>query len=138
MEALEQENRQLKSILPKNYARPELDKRRLGNVIDIFENNLHFTGTEARDVLGRVYEYFLGEFAREEGKKGGEFYTPSCVVRTIVEVIQPYKGKSLTRLVVREVCLYRVVSLSNVTEVISTKFLFTGRNSTATHGNWHK
>ena len=93
MEALEQENRQLKSILPKNYARPELDKRRLGNVIDIFENNLHFTGTEARDVLGRVYEYFLGEFAREEGKKGGEFYTPSCVVRTIVEVIQPYKGK---------------------------------------------
>lgn len=65
----------------------------MGNVIDIFENNLHFTGTEARDVLGRVYEYFLGEFAREEGKKGGEFYTPSCVVRTIVEVIQPYKGK---------------------------------------------
>ena len=93
MEALEKNNRQLKGILPKNYARPELDKRRLGNVIDIFENNLHFTGKEARDVLGRVYEYFLGEFAREEGKKGGEFYTPSCVVRTIVEVIQPFKGK---------------------------------------------
>ena len=93
MEALERENRQLKGILPKNYARPELDKRRLGNVVDIFENNLHFTGAEARDVLGRVYEYFLGEFAREEGKKGGEFYTPECVVRTIVEVIQPYKGK---------------------------------------------
>lgn len=93
MESLERENNQLKGILPKNYARPELDKRRLGNVIDIFENNLHFTGKEARDVLGRVYEYFLGEFAREEGKKGGEFYTPSCVVRTIVEVIQPFKGK---------------------------------------------
>lgn len=93
MEALERENRQLKGILPKNYARPELDKRRLGNVVDIFENNLHFTGAEARDVLGRVYEYFLGEFAREEGKKGGEFYTPECVVRTIVEVIQPFKGK---------------------------------------------
>lgn len=93
MEALERENKQLKGILPKNYARPELDKRRLGNVVDIFENNLHFTGGEARDVLGRVYEYFLGEFAREEGKKGGEFYTPECVVRTIVEVIQPYKGK---------------------------------------------
>ena len=59
MEALEKENKQLKGILPKNYARPELDKRRLGNVIDIFENNLHFTGSEARDVLGRVYEYFL-------------------------------------------------------------------------------
>lgn len=93
MEALERENKQLKGILPKNYARPELDKRRLGNVIDIFENNLHLSGAEARDVLGRVYEYFLGEFAREEGKKGGEFYTPECVVRTIVEVIQPYKGK---------------------------------------------
>ena len=93
MEALERENRQLNGILPKNYARPELDKRRLGNVVDIFENNLHFTGAEARDVLGRVYEYFLGEFAREEGKRGGEFYTPECVVRTIVEVIQPYTGK---------------------------------------------
>ena len=93
MEALERENRQLKGILPKNYARPELDKRRLGNVVDIFENNLHFTGNKARDVLGRVYEYFLGEFAREEGKKGAEFYTPECVVRTIVEVIQPFKGK---------------------------------------------
>jgi len=92
MEAIERENHQLQGILPKNYARPELDKRRLGNVVDIF-NNLHFPGGEARDVLGRVYEYFLGEFAREEGKKGGEFYTPSCVVRTIVEVIQPYKGK---------------------------------------------
>ncbi len=92
MEALERKNKQLKGILPKNYARPELDKRRLGNVVDIF-NNLRFDGREARDVLGRVYEYFLGEFAREEGKKGGEFYTPSCVVRTIVEVIQPYKGK---------------------------------------------
>lgn len=93
MEALERENKQLKGILPQNYARPELDKRRLGNVIDIFENNLHLSGAEARDVLGRVYEYFLGEFARDEGKKGGEFYTPECVVRTIVEVIQPYKGK---------------------------------------------
>lgn len=93
MEALERENKQLKGILPKNYTRPELDKRRLGNVIDIFENNLHLSGAEARDVLGRVYEYFLGEFARDEGKKGGEFYTPECVVRTIVEVIQPYKGK---------------------------------------------
>lgn len=92
MEAIEKDNHQLQGILPKNYARPELDKRRLGNVVDIF-NNLNFPGNEARDVLGRVYEYFLGEFAREEGKKGGEFYTPSCVVRTIVEVIQPYKGK---------------------------------------------
>ena len=138
MEALEKENKQLKGILPKNYARPELDKRRLGNVIDIFENNLHFTGSEARDVLGRVYEYFLGEFAREEGKKGGEFYTPSCVVRTIVEVIHLTRVKFLTLPVVREVCLCRVVSLSNDIGVISIKYLFMGRNSTATRGGWHK
>lgn len=93
MEAIEEVNSSLRGILPKNYARPELDKRRLGNVIVIFENNLHFTGEDARDVLGRVYEYFLGEFAREEGKKGGEFYTPACIVRTIVEVLQPYEGR---------------------------------------------
>ena len=92
MEALEKDNKQLQGILPKNYARPELDKRRLGDVVEIF-NNLSFDRKEARDVLGRVYEYFLGEFAREEGKRGGEFYTPSCIVRTIVEVIEPYKGK---------------------------------------------
>jgi len=137
MEALEQENRQLKGILPKNYARPELDKRRLGNVIDIFENNLHFTGTEARDVLGRVYEYFLGEFAREERKAVSSTHH-HVLSAPLLRLSNPTKEKSLTRLVVREVCLYRVVSLSNVTEVISTKFLFTGRNSTATHGNWHK
>lgn len=92
MEAIEKDNAHLKGILPKNYARPELDKRRLGEVVDIFDNTV-FDVSQARDVLGRVYEYFLGEFAREEGKKGGEFYTPECVVRTLVEVLQPYEGK---------------------------------------------
>lgn len=95
MEALEKENKQRRYSPEKLYS-SELDKRRLGNVIDIFENNLHFTGSEARDVLGRVYEYFLGEFARKEGKRRWVLHTPSCVVRTIVEVIQPYKGKILT------------------------------------------
>lgn len=93
MDALGKENSQLAGVLPRNYASPELDKRRLGNVVDIF-NNIDFNAEgDARDVLGRVYEYFLGEFAREEGKKGGEFYTPACVVRTIVEVIKPFRGK---------------------------------------------
>lgn len=68
MEAIEKDNAHLKGILPKNYARPELDKRRLGEVVDIFDNTV-FDVSQARDVLGRVYEYFLGEFAREEGKK---------------------------------------------------------------------
>lgn len=128
MEALERENRQLKGILPKNYARPELDKRRLGNVVDIFENNLHFTGAEARDVLGRVYEYFLGEFAREEGKKGGEFYTPECVVRTIVEVIQPYKGRFLTPPAGRAACSCSRPNSSSVIVATSIRFRSMVRN----------
>ena len=92
MEAIEKDNAHLKGILPKNYARPELDKRRLGEVVDIFDNTV-FDVSQARDVLGRVYEYFLGEFAREEGKKGGEFYTPACLVRTMVEILEPYQGR---------------------------------------------
>ena len=92
MEAIEKNNAHLKGMLPQNYAHPELDKRRLGEVVDIFDNTT-FDVNQARDLLGRVYEYFLGEFAREEGKKGGEFYTPECVVRTLVDVLQPYEGK---------------------------------------------
>lgn len=138
MEALEQENRQLKSILPKNYARPELDKRRLGNVIDIFENNLHFTGTEARDVLGVYMNTSLESSLVKKVRKAVSSTLHHVLSAPLLRLSNPTKEKSLTRLVVREVCLYRVVSLSNVTEVISTKFLFTGRNSTATHGNWHK
>lgn len=92
MMAIEAENRKLKGVLPKNYARPELDKRRLGEVINLFAN-LKMHGREEQDMLGRVYEYCLTMFAEAEGRRGGEFYTPSCVVRTLVEVIKPYKGR---------------------------------------------
>ncbi len=92
MMAIEAENRKLKGVLPKNYARPELDKRRLGEVINLFAN-LKMQGKEEQDLLGRVYEYCLTMFAEAEGRRGGEFYTPSCVVRTLVEVIKPYKGR---------------------------------------------
>lgn len=94
MEAIEKENPTLKGILPKVYARPNLDKAALGGLIDLIGNIA--LGTEAaksKDLLGRVYEYFLGEFANAEGKKGGQFYTPKSIVKLMVEMIEPYKGR---------------------------------------------
>ncbi|MDR0312278.1 MAG: type I restriction-modification system subunit M [Treponema sp.] len=93
MRAIEKENKRLKDILPKNYARNELDKRRLGNVVDLFTNIQMIEHGTDKDILGRTYEYCLGRFAEQEGKRAGEFYTPSCVVRTLVEVLQPFKGR---------------------------------------------
>ena len=93
MRAIEKENRRLKDILPKNFARPELDKRRLGDVVDLFTNIKMVDAGSSRDILGRTYEYCLSKFAEQEGKLAGEFYTPSCVVRTLVEVLQPYNGR---------------------------------------------
>ncbi|MDR1539962.1 MAG: type I restriction-modification system subunit M [Clostridiales bacterium] len=93
MRAIEKENKRLKDILPKNYARGELDKRRLGNVVDLFTNIQMIEHGGSKDILGRAYEYCLARFAEQEGKRAGEFYTPSCVVRTLVEVLQPFKGR---------------------------------------------
>ena len=93
MRAIEKENARLKDILPKNYARPELDKRRLGEVVDLFTNIKMIEHGSEKDILGRTYEYCLSMFAEQEGKRGGEFFTPSCVVRTLVEVLQPFKGR---------------------------------------------
>lgn len=93
MRSIERENKRLKDILPKNFARPELDKRRLGEVVDLFTNiKMHEHG-DTKDILGRAYEYCLSKFAEAEGKLAGEFYTPACIVRTLVEVLQPYKGR---------------------------------------------
>ena len=89
---IEKENSTLAGVLDKRYARPELDKRRLGELIDLISTiKLHKNGE--KDLLGRVYEYFLGQFASSEGKGGGEFYTPTSVVKTLVEMIEPYKGR---------------------------------------------
>ena len=93
MRAIEKENVRLKDILPKNFARPELDKRRLGEVVDLFTNIKMIDHGSEKDILGRTYEYCLSMFAEQEGKRGGEFFTPSCVVRTLVEVLQPFKGR---------------------------------------------
>jgi len=93
MRAIEKENKRLKDILPKTFARPELDKRRLGDVVDLFTNIKMVAHGTDKDILGRTYEYCLGKFAEQEGKLAGEFYTPSSIVRTIVEVIKPYNGR---------------------------------------------
>ena len=106
MVAIERDNPRLKGVLPKDYARPSLDKHRLGELIDLIAT-ITLTGRDERprssdestrshrsvDILGRVYEYFLTRFASAEGKNGGQFYTPSCVVRCLVEMLAPYKGR---------------------------------------------
>lgn len=93
MVAIEQENKSLKGVLPKTFARPELDKRRLGEVVDLFTNTAVASNGGTMDLLGRAYEYCLGKFAEQEGKNAGEFYTPACVVHTLVEVIKPFNGR---------------------------------------------
>ena len=94
MITIEQENPRLKGVLPKNYARPGLDKQRLGELIDLIGTiGLGEQENRSKDILGRVYEYFLSQFASAEGKRGGQFYTPRCVVRVLVEMLAPYKGR---------------------------------------------
>jgi type I restriction enzyme M protein len=94
MKALETDNPSLKGVLPQNYARPDLDKRRVGEIIDLIGTiAMGDENSQSHDVLGRVYEYFLSQFASAEGKKGGEFYTPKSVVRLLVEMLEPYKGR---------------------------------------------
>lgn len=93
MRAIEAENKSLKNVLPKNYASPDLDKRVLGDVVDLFTNNIDMDDTEeSKDLLGRTYEYCIAQFAAYEGKKGGEFYTPASIVKTIVSVLKPFNN----------------------------------------------
>jgi type I restriction enzyme M protein len=94
MDAVEVENPTLRGVLPKNFARPSLDVRRLGELVDLIAGlGLGSAEHRQKDLLGRVYEYFLGKFASQEGKGGGEFYTPRSVVKLLVEMIEPYKGR---------------------------------------------
>lgn len=93
MVAIEAENESLRGVLPKNYARPDLDKTRLGETVDMFSFPVGNKESKTQDVLGRVYEYFLGKFAAAEGKSGGEFYTPLSIVRLLVEMLEPYQGR---------------------------------------------
>ncbi len=94
MRAIEKENASLKGVLPKDYARPALNKVMLGELIDLISGiALNEGGDRSKDILGRVYEYFLSQFAGAEGKRGGEFYTPRSVVRVLVEMLEPYRGR---------------------------------------------
>ena len=94
MTAIEEDNPTLKGVLPREYARPALDKYRLGELIDLVGTiGLGDKANRSKDVLGRVYEYFLSQFAGAEGKKGGQFYTPRCVVQVLVEMLAPYRGR---------------------------------------------
>ena len=94
MVAIERENPQLKGVLSKNYARPDIDKTQLGELIDLIGTiTMGDAESRSKDILGRVYEYFLGRFASAEGKGGGEFYTARCVVKLLVEMIEPFKGR---------------------------------------------
>ncbi|HYE37084.1 class I SAM-dependent DNA methyltransferase [Methylocaldum sp.] len=94
MTAIERDNPRLKGVLPKDYARPQLDKTRLGELINLIGTlGLGDKASRSKDILGRVYEYFLAQFASAEGKKGGQFYTPQCVVKVLAEMLAPYKGR---------------------------------------------
>ena len=94
MLAIERDNSALKGVLPREYARPALDKSRLGELIDLIATiGLGDKESRKKDILGRVYEYFLGKFAEKEGKGGGEFYTPQCVVKLLVEMLEPFTGR---------------------------------------------
>lgn len=94
MDAIEKENKELKNVLPQVYGKANLDKTSLGELIDLISNTeLQAENENSKDLFGRVYEYFLGEFANAEGKKGGQFYTPKAIVKLMVEMIEPYKGR---------------------------------------------
>jgi len=94
MVAIEKDNPGLKGVLPKDYARPALDKQRLGELVDLISKiGLGDQESRSKDILGRVYEYFLAQFASAEGKKGGQFYTPRCIVQLLVEMLAPYTGR---------------------------------------------
>ena len=98
MDAIERENRSLKGVLPKVFSRPNLDPTALGELIDLIGNStLENTSTKSADLLGHVFEYFLGEFALAEGKKGGQFYTPRSVVELLVTMLEPYQGRVLNQ-----------------------------------------
>lgn len=94
MDAIEKENKELKNVLPQVYGKANLDKSALGELIDLISNTqMQVENENSKDLFGRVYEYFLGEFANAEGKKGGQFYTPKSIVKLMVDMIEPYKGR---------------------------------------------
>ena len=106
MLAIEKSNASLKGVLPTNYAREALNKTMLGELIDLISTiGMNEESDKSKDILGRVYEYFLGGFAGAEGKRGGEYFTPRSIVRVLTEMLEPYKGRFMTPAVVQVACL---------------------------------
>lgn len=146
MTAIENNNPSLKGVLPKDYNRPALDKVMVGELIDLISGiALHEEGGAARDLLGRVYEYFLGGFAGAEGKRGGEFYTPRSVVRVLVEMLEPFpdkargiQGRVMIRAAVLEACSCRpnVSSRPMVAGSASSRSMV--RKAITRPGGWRK
>ncbi len=139
MMAIEKENPTLKGVLPKDYSRPALDKHRLGELVDIIGNvDLQARQSGVKDPLGRVYEYFLGRFAAAEGKGGGEFYTPQCVVQLLAKMIEPTRAASLTPVAARVACSCSRNASSKSTVAAWVTSPSTARSQTRPLGNWRR
>src|SRR4051794_17502323 len=141
MEAIEKapSNEGLKGVLPKNYARPTLNKTMLGELIDLFSNiGMHDSTDRAKDLLGRVYEYFLSGFASSEGKRGGEFFTPRSVVRTPSRCWSLTKAASMIPAAARAACSSSPKSLLRSMAGGGRTSPFMGRRSTTQPGDWPK
>ena len=136
MRSIEQENRRLKDILPKNFARQELDKRRLGDVVDLFTNIQMVEHGNSKDILGRTYEYCLSKFAEQEGKLAGEFYTPACVVKSWWRFCSLTTAGYTTPAAAAAVCSSSRPSLWRTTAAISIRFPSMGRTPTPPPGKW--
>ncbi len=136
MRAIEKDNESLKGVLLKEYSKPSLNKVMLGELIDLISGiALNEEGDRSKDILGRVYEYFLSEFAGAEGKRGGEFYTPRSVVRVLVEMLEPYSGRVYDPWD-RAGCLCSRKNSCRSMAGASATSPFTGRNRTIRHGGW--
>jgi len=135
MRAIEKDNESLKGVLPKEYARPALNKQMLGELIDLISGiAMNEGGDKSKDILGRVYEYFLSQFAGAEGKRGGEFYTPRSVVRVLVEMLEPYGGRIYDPCCALAACLCRARSSCWSTAGASATSPSMGRRATTPPG----
>ena len=140
MRSIEAENKSLKNVLPKNYASPDLDKRVLGDVVDLFTNMDMGDTEDSKDLLGRTYEYCIAHFAEYEGVKGGEFYTPSSIVKTIVAIFKNRLIIAAFMTLVAEavVCLYRVRNLFKRTVARGAQYRFMVKSPMPILGKWQK
>ena len=138
MRLIEKENVRLKGILPKNFARPELDKRRLGDVVDLFTNIQMKEHGDTKDILGRTYEYCLSKFAEAEGKLAGEFYTQLALSVHWSKCFSHTAAVSMILVAVLEECLYSLPNSLKGIKVTSTTFPCSGKTVTRPHGKWLK